>query len=136
MFASDDGGRYAYLSDIVEVILSRCNDDSACIARELEGIEPQTRYEILSSDLLNAWQVFWYFFRDDPGEDAVEYLMFHPAGELGRGVPMGEFGLYILEFTLSGGEPEIRITDDIQEVTRFRGANAWQDARQFLSGED
>jgi hypothetical protein len=133
MINTDDGGNYTWLSDLVDRILSRCDDDPACIARGLESIEPDLRTEILVSDLLNAWQVFWYYFRADPGKEAVEFLTFHPAGELVHGVPMGDIDIYALEFRVRDGEPEIAISDDIQEVARYRGASAWNETCSFLS---
>ncbi len=132
MIFGDDGGRYAGLADMMEEILARCNDDPACIAASLEKMEPDLRREILTSDLLNAWQVFWFHFREDPGDEAVEFLLFHPAGELGRGVPMGDLDIFTLTFRMQGGEPEILVADDLQQVGRFRGEKAWKRAKAFI----
>ena len=133
MFLSDDGGRFAELSDLMEKIFTRCNDDPVCIAKELEIIEPDIRREILGSDLLNAWQVFWYYFRAFPGDEAVEFLTFHSAGELNQGVPMGDIDIYTLVFQVTDGDPEIVIADDIQELARFRGASSWDECRAFMN---
>lgn len=135
MIFTDDGGKYAGLSDMVEAILTRCDDDPACIAAGLEKMEPDIRREVLVSDLLNAWQVFWYFFRTDPGDEAAEFLAFHPAGELNHGVPMGDIDIFTLEFRVTDGEPEIRISDDVQEVARYRGASAWNETYSFIRSE-
>lgn len=135
MFIRDDGGHYAELSRVVEEIFSRCNDDSRCIAAELNTLEPDIRADILSSDLLNAWQVFWYFFQEYPGDEAVEFLVFHSAGDLAQGVPMGDKGIFTLTFIVRDGEPWIRIEDDIVEVARFSGSSAWKDACRYLEKE-
>lgn len=132
MFFTDDGGRFAELSDLMEEIFSICDDDPVCIAAKLEKLEPDTRREILHSDLLNAWQVFWYYFRAFPGDEAVEFLTFHPAGDLIQGVPMGDIDIFTLVFQIADEEPEISIADDLQEVARFRGASAWNDCRSFI----
>ena len=132
MFIRDDGGRYAELADLVEGILARCDDDAACIAIALDSLDADIRNEILSSDLLNAWQVFWYFFRIYPGDEAVEFLVFHPAGELGHGVPMGEMNVFVLTFFVINEEPAIRIEDDLTEVARFHGSTAWTDTLNYI----
>ncbi len=135
MLFGDDGGRYADLADLVEGILDRCDDDPACIAAELNTLEPETRSDILSSDLLNAWQVFWYFFESYPGNEHVEYLVFHSAGELARGVPMGDAGIFTLTFFVKSGQPGIIIEDDMAEVARFSGLSSWSDTKKFLENE-
>lgn len=121
MIYTVDGGRYAELAELVDEILVRCDDDPSCIAAALSTLEPKTRDEILSSDLLNAWQVFWYYFQEYPGDEQVEFLVFHSAGELSRGVPMGDVGIFRLTFIVKAGEPCILLEDDITEVARFTG---------------
>lgn len=135
MIIGDDGGRYADLADLVEGILDRCDDDPACIADALNALEPGTRNDILSSDLLNAWQVFWYYFQTYPGDEQVEFLVFHSAGELLRGVPMGDVGIFKLTFMVKAGEPCILIEDDIIEIARFKGLSSWSDAKKFIENE-
>ncbi|HWQ63221.1 MAG TPA: hypothetical protein VN429_02310 [Methanospirillum sp.] len=135
MIIGDDGGRYADLADLVEGILDRCDDDPACIAVALNTLEPGTRNDILSSDLLNAWQVFWYYFQAYPGDEQVEFLVFHSAGELSRGVPMGVAGIFRLTFIVKAGEPCILIEDDIIEIARFKGLSSWSDAQKYLENE-
>lgn len=135
MIYTVDGGRYAELADLVEEILVRCDDDPSCIAAALNTLEPETRDEILSSDLLNAWQVFWYYFQEYPGDEPVEFLVFHSAGELSRGVPMGNAGIFSLTFIVKAGDPCILIEDDITEVARFTGQSSWNEAKKYLENE-
>ncbi len=132
MFSTGDDGHYSALSDIADTIFSHCNDDPSCIAGEIQKLEPEIRNSLLSSDLLNAWQVFWYYFKEYPGDDAVEFLNFHSAGELARGVPMGDIGIFTLTFQVIDGEPEIGLSDDLQEVARFRGAAAWAETQGYI----
>ena len=132
MFFRDDGGRYAELARVVDTIFSRCDDDPPCIAAELKSLDPDIRAEILSSDLLNAWQVFWYFFQTYPGDEVQEYLVFHSAGELVQGVPMGIKGIFTLTFMVVAGDPIIKIEDDIVEVARFAGLSAYRDTLNFI----
>jgi len=132
MFPDDDDGHYSTLSDIADTIFRHCSDDPSCIAAEIHKLEPEDRGSLLSSDLLNAWQVFWYYFEDYPGDEAVEFLTFHSAGELARGVPMGDIDIFTLTFQVIDGEPEIRLSDDVQEVARFRGVVAWAECRAFI----
>ncbi|MDD4137671.1 MAG: hypothetical protein PHT99_07255, partial [Methanoregula sp.] len=57
---------YQVLIDLIDRILEDCEDDVKCIGIHLGILEPEVRDELLTSDLLNTWQVFWYFFRTDP----------------------------------------------------------------------
>lgn len=120
------------VSEIIDTIFRDCGDDAACIATAIKNQEPEIRDEILSSDLLNAWQVFYYHFADYPGDEAVEFLVFHPAGELSQGVPMGEIDIFTLSFSVIRGEPVISISDDIREVARYTGTSAWTETLRFL----
>jgi hypothetical protein len=125
-------GKYNTLSTIADTIFNRCNDDPSCIAKEIRKLDEETRHDILSSDLLNAWQVFWYYFHEYPGEEGEEFLMFHSAGELSRGVPMGELDIFTITFFVINGEPEIRIADDLHEVAGFTGSSAWADTIKYI----
>jgi hypothetical protein len=127
-----DGDHYQTLADIADRIFGRCNDDPSCIAKEIRKLDPDIRNDLLSSDLLNAWQVFWYYFRDYPGDEAVEFMNFHSAGELAKGVPMGGIDIFTLTFQVTGDSPEIALSDDLQEVARFRGSDAWMKARAYI----
>ena len=51
------------------------------------------RNELLVSDLLNAWQVFYYFFRTVPDELVRERLELEPASSLVLGVAIDEIDL-------------------------------------------
>jgi hypothetical protein len=132
MLISRDNSQYDTLSDIADTIFRRCDDDPSCIASEIRKLDPDTQCDLLTSDLLNAWQVFWYYFKDYPGDEAVEFLNFHPAGDLVRGVPMGDVGLFTLTFQMIVDEPEIIVSDDIGEIARFRGITAWEETRTYI----
>lgn len=134
MFYTNDDGQYNTLSDIADAIFSRCDDNPSCIAAEIHDLDPETRSSLLSSDLLNAWQVFWYYFEEYPGDEAVEFLTFHSAGDLKKGVPMGDIDVFTLSFQVIDGVPEVGLSDDLQEVARFRGAAAWAETRSFIDG--
>ncbi|MDD1724553.1 MAG: hypothetical protein LUQ07_05445, partial [Methanospirillum sp.] len=101
---------FAELSGIVDKILTDCDEDVACIRMRLSGLVPETRDAILASDLLNAWQVFFYYYQAYPGDDAVELLIFNPASSLREGVPMGEYGQCHLRFSVTDTEPEIIVS--------------------------
>lgn len=136
MITVDNGSGYDQMSEIVDSIFERCDDDPACIAAELRKLDSVIRDEILVSDLLNAWQVFWYYFAAYPGDDAVENLLLHSASELFIGVPMGDYGIFSLVFLVTNRDPEIRISDDIQEIARFAGTSAWKDTLHFMEKGD
>lgn len=123
---------YADLSRIVDQILNDCDEDVICIRMRLSGLEPEVRESILTSDLLNAWQVFFYFFQEKPGDESLEILAFTPASALPQGVSIGEYGQCTLTFIVTNARPEIVVSDDIQELRRFSGTGAYKAATAFI----
>lgn len=126
---------FAEQSKIVDEILTDCDEDVACIRMRLRGLAPEIREAILISDLLNAWQVFYYYYQEYPGEDAVEILNFNPASSLPEGLSIGEHGQCYLRFSVKNDEPEIIVSDDIQDLGRFRGTRGYRDAVRFIESD-
>ena len=48
---------------IADCLLEESGEDEDALVRRLETLPGAVRRELLVSDLLNAWQVFYYFFR-------------------------------------------------------------------------
>jgi hypothetical protein len=119
---------YQTLVALTDRILEDCEDDVECIAVRLAGLEPEVRNELLVSDLLNAWQVFWYCFRTDPGIDLREMMELEPASVLATGLKLGEIDLLELHFALREQEPVIAVFDGEKTVASFSGRNAYRDA--------
>ena len=79
---------FSELARITDQILEKAEDDPEILARELDGLAPGIKNELLTSDLLNAYQVFFYFFREDPGDLEQDRLTLQPASALMTGVMM------------------------------------------------
>jgi hypothetical protein len=126
---------FSVLSGIVYQILEDCDEDVVCTRMRLTGLEPRFRDAILTSDLLNAWQVFFYFFQEYPNDEAREILSFTPASSLAEGVSIGEYRDCLLTFVMDNARPTIIISDDLQEMRRFSGAQAYRQAINFIDSE-
>lgn len=126
---------YTELASIVERILDDCDEDVVCTRMRLSGLPPEILDSVITSDLLNAWQVFYYYFQQDPGEDAREILMFSPASDLESGVHIGECRQCSMVFHVKNSRPWIVVSDDIQELIRYSGNKAYTDAIRFIDAE-
>ena len=123
---------FSELARIADQILEKAEDDPEILARELDALAPVIRNELLTSDLLNAYQVFFYFFREDPGDLEQDRLTLQPASALMTGVMMSETELFELSFSIDTGDPVFSVTDGDQIVARFRGADSYRKALRFL----
>lgn len=123
---------YEHLAAIADDLLDRADEDEARLARLLDGLSPEVRTELLTSDLLNAYQVYYYYFRENPGDLPAERLMLAPASETLRGVLLDEIDLFSLIFVCGKGGAEIAVTDGEREYRRFSGKNAREAARTYV----
>jgi hypothetical protein len=88
--------------------------------------------DLLASDLLNAYQVFFYHFREVPGELAKERLLLLPASSLSHGVVLVEIDYVEVVFQVEQGEPVITLHDEGQVIANYHGPNAYRSAMQFI----
>lgn len=123
---------YRDLVRIADRLLGRGEDDPAVLARGLAALSPDVRDELFTSDLLNAYQVFFYFCRAEPGDLERERLMLQPASALGAGVLIAELDLFEILFSLEQGEPVFSVSDGESFLARYRGPDAYQRALRFL----
>jgi hypothetical protein len=123
---------YDEISNIVDDILSECFDDVECIRVRLCRLDPELKESILTSDLLNTWQVFYYYFQKDPGVDIKEFLLFSPASSLQGGISLGEYNNCNIKFSVRNSIPMIQISDDIQEIAKYSGPDAFDAAMKFV----
>jgi hypothetical protein len=129
----DDGPlSYRDLYAVADRILEEGEDDPGALARALDGLDPSIRDELLASDILNAWQVFYYHFREDPGELERDRLTLQPASALSDGVLLTEIEFYEVVFLIDGKEPVVSVRTGEEIVANFRGKDAYRSARQFL----
>lgn len=124
------------LVDLVDAILEKCDDNVPCIAEQLGTLEPEVRAELFLSDLLNAYQVFFYFFRVVPDALVRERLDLEPASSLRNGLLIDEVDLLEMIFTLRESKPVIIIWDGEKAIATFSGGRAYADGKQYLENPE
>ncbi|NLD57686.1 MAG: hypothetical protein GX651_06090 [Methanomicrobiales archaeon] len=124
------------LVTLVDAILDECDDDLPCIAKKLGALEPEVRSELFVSDLLNAYQVFYYFFRTVPDVLVQEQLDLEPASALRTGLKIDEVDLLEMYFIIQKGKPRIIIHDGDKAVATFSGNRAYTDAKGYLENPE
>jgi len=129
-----DDGPLAYrdLYPVADRILEEGEDDPEALVVALGKLDPGVRDELLASDFLNAWQVFYYHFREDPGELERDRLTLQPASALSEGVLITEIEFYEIVFFMDSKEPVISVRTGEDIVANFRGSEAYRLAREFL----
>ncbi|MCM2466001.1 hypothetical protein [Methanoculleus oceani] len=123
---------YAELADLADGLFEASGDDDELLAKRLDTLDGETRGALLSSDLLNAYQVFYYFFRETPDELTMERLQLHAASDLAPGVVIDEIDLYEVIFGMKDGEPVLLITDGENTLARFEGEHAYEETIRYL----
>jgi hypothetical protein len=123
---------YYELAELADRIFEIAEDDMEKLSDVLDTLEESLRWELLESDFLNAYQVFYYLFREKPTLLAEERLILQPASLLGRGgVFFEERGLAELVFAVRERTPLILVTDGEQVLGAFEGAGAYRKAVAF-----
>jgi hypothetical protein len=128
----EDAIPYNDLVRIAEQILETGEDNPGELARQLDLLDPAVRAALLGSDLLNAFQVFYYFYREVPGDLETDRLILQPASAITTGVLMTERDFYEVIFRIENGEPMISVSDGTEILANFRGHHAYREALQFL----
>ncbi|WP_292366686.1 MULTISPECIES: hypothetical protein [unclassified Methanoculleus] len=123
---------YVELAELADRLFEASDDDDELFARMLDTLDAETRGALLSSDLLNAYQVFYYYFRETPDELTKERLQLHAASDLARGIVIDEVDIYEVVFSLEGGEPVVLITDGENTLARFEGEQAYTEMVRYL----
>jgi hypothetical protein len=127
---------YKSLVQLVDRLLEDCDEDVECLAIRLGGLDDQVRNELLISDLLNAWQVFFYWFRTDPGIFLREKLDLEPASSLVHGLKLDEIDLLELVFLIRDHEAWMVVHDGENTVASFKGRSAYDDALKYCRNPD
>ncbi|MDG6256388.1 MAG: hypothetical protein QCH35_02195 [Methanomicrobiaceae archaeon] len=122
---------YYELAELADRIFSIAEDDVEKLAEVLDTLDAALRWELLESDFLNAYQVFYYLFRETPTLLAEERLILQAASSLGRGAFFEEWGVAELVFVVKDRSPLILVTDGGQVLKAFEGASAYRDAVSF-----
>jgi len=123
---------YRNLIALADHLFEQCEDDVTCLSPMLDALDSGTRNELLASDLLNAFQVFFYFFRMMPDELVQERLELEPASSLIKGVKIDEIDLVGLVFSVKNHEPVIIVSDGETPLKIFRGKTAYAEGLKYI----
>ena len=132
MDPDDTSVPYDKLVALADHLFEQCEDDVACISPKLDALDSATRNELLASDLLNAFQVFYYFFRIIPDEIVQERLELEPASSLIRGVKIDEIDLLDLIFSIKNHDPVIIVSDGETTLRTFKGKKAFAEGLKYI----
>jgi hypothetical protein len=136
MHATPSRTSFGALVAIADRILEDCDEDVECLAIRLGGLEPEILNELLVSDLLNAHQVFFFFFRTCPGELLIERLELEPASALQVGVKIQETDFLEMFFVVRDAKPVIAVSDGEKVVATFSGSSAFDQGRVFMESPE
>jgi hypothetical protein len=123
---------YHELAAIIDQILVECRDDVALLSEKLDQLSIPVRDELLVSDLLNAFQVFYFFFRDVPGDLMIERLMLSPASALLEGVLVDEIEFLEMIFAIVDHNPVIVVSDGENALATFLGTDGYHDGLMYI----
>lgn len=130
------GRPYQELVDIVDAILDECDDNVPCIAKKLDGLTEADRNELLLSDLLNAYQAFYWFFRTEPDILTMERMDLEPASSLKTGLLIEETDLLEMFFVIHNAAPVIVVHDGDKAVATFTGKTAYEQGRTMMKSPE
>jgi hypothetical protein len=123
---------YPTLVALADHLFEECEDDVTCLCHRIDALDSDLRNELLVSDLLNAYQVFYYFFRIQPDELVGERLELEPASSLTRGIKIDEIDLLDLVFSVRNHEPAIIVSDGEKPLITFTGKTAFTDGMKYI----
>ena len=115
------------LAALADRLLEESDDDVERLAKKIGSLDADKRNELMVSDLLNAWQVFYYYFRTVPDELVKERMELEPASYLPRCLKIDEVEFLDLFFVIRDHNPLIVVSDGEKPVATFSGGNAFTD---------
>ncbi len=136
MSEKETGIPYSRLVAIADKLLEDADDDLVRLVRDIDALEQPVRDELLVSDQLNAYQVFYYFFRTEPDMLVQELLDLEPASALIGGLKIEETDLLEMVFAVRENKAVIAISDGDRVVATFSGKSAYGQAREFLKNPE
>ena len=121
------------LAELADRILTIAGENVKVLAEVLDTLDAEARGELLASDLLNALQSFYYYFRELPTLLGQERLTLHPAVAAEDGILFEDEKGLDLVFRVGKGGPAIDVTEGGELVVRFEGQSAYRGARRYLA---
>ena len=124
------------LAALADRLLEESDEDVERLAKKIGSLDTDMRNELMVSDLLNAWQVFYYYFRTVPDELVKERMELEPASSLPRGLKIDEVEFLELFFVMRDHKPLIVVSDGEKPVATFSGGNAFADGMAYLENPE
>ncbi|HOB18512.1 MAG TPA: hypothetical protein PKK74_07455 [Candidatus Methanoculleus thermohydrogenotrophicum] len=123
---------YIELADLADRLFEISGDDDERLAEVLDTLDDETRGALLASDFLNAYQVFYYCFREKPDKLTKERLQLHAASDIVRGITVEEVDVYEVIFTTRDREPVLLLTDGETTLAQFSGPDAYEKVALYM----
>jgi hypothetical protein len=127
---------YPELVALADKLLEESGEDVARLAAQIGALDADVRNELMVSDLLNAWQVFYYYFRTVPEELVKERMELEPASGLLRGLKIDEVEFLELVFVMKDHKPLIVVSDGEKPVATFSGSTAYVNGMNYLENPE
>jgi hypothetical protein len=124
------------LAALADRLPEESDEDVERLAKKIGSLDAEMRNELMVSDLLNAWQVFYYYFRTVPDELVKERMELEPASSLTRGLKIDEVEFLELFFIMRDHKPLIVVSDGEKPVATFSGNTAYANGRNYLENPE
>jgi hypothetical protein len=134
--SSDPAVPFPELVAVADRLLEESDDDIERLAAKIGSLDADVRNDLMVSDLLNAWQVFYYYFRTVPDELVKERMELEPASSLARGLKIDEVEFLELIFVMKENKPLILVSDGEKPVATFSGSNAYANGMKYLENPE
>jgi hypothetical protein len=117
-------------------LLEESDDDVELLATKIGSLDADMRNELMVSDILNAYQVFYYYFRTVPDELVKERMELEPASSLIGGLKIDEVEFLELFFVMKDHKPLIIVSDGEKTVATFSGNTAYANGMKYLENPE
>jgi hypothetical protein len=120
------------LAELADRILAIAGENVRVLAEVLDTLDAEARSELLTSDLLNALQSFYYHFRELPTLLGQERLTLQPAAAALKGIAFEDDRGLELVFRVENGGPVIEVAEAGEMIVKFEGSSAYRGSRRYL----
>ena len=127
---------YPELATLADQLLEESDDDIERLVNGIGSLDTDVRNELMVSDLLNAWQVFYYYFRTVPDELVKERMELEPASALPHGMKIDEVEFLSLAFVMKDHKPLIIVSEGEKTVATFSGNTAFANGMKYLENPE
>jgi hypothetical protein len=132
MNPEDSTVSYQELGDVAEALFQESEDDPVALSRLLDRLDPGVRNELLVSDFLNAYQVFFFYFREEPGDLERERMTLEPASALLHGIRIRDIDLFEIVFRIEETQPVMSVSDGERVLVNYHGPDAYRRAVRYI----